>query len=96
MTATPVPLAEVTRAHIEAAARRRTPLGQDDPVAASWYVLVGGGLHYVRDLVRDVTGGQDSTPEARKALKVLGFSLFCWASPSMVERGHPWHTGQTD
>ncbi|MFI8962168.1 hypothetical protein ACIGO8_08635 [Streptomyces sp. NPDC053493] len=96
MTATPTRLAEVTREQIEDAARQRAPLTQNDPVTASWYVLVGGGLHYVRDLVRQVTGGEDSTADARKALKALGFNLFCWASPSMVEQGHPWHTGQVD
>ncbi|NBE54866.1 hypothetical protein GUY60_26250 [Streptomyces sp. YC537] len=86
----------MTREQVAAAAGARKPLHHTDGLPGSWYVLVGVTLHYVRDLVQDVTGEQPDIVEARKALHALGFPLFCRASHGMVDKGHPWHTGQAD
>ncbi len=90
-----ITLSALTREQVEAAASRRIPLHHTTGLPGSWYVLVGVTLHYVRDLVQDVTGEKPDIVEARKALHALGFPLFCWASDGMVDKGHPWHTGQT-
>ncbi|MFI8266562.1 hypothetical protein [Streptomyces sp. NPDC085665] len=87
----------LTRAAVEAAAERSTSAHSTTTMSADWYVLIGGGLYYVLDIVAEATDAprtKDPRP-ARIALDELGFPIFCLAYRELLDQGNPWRTGRT-
>ncbi|MGW5398026.1 hypothetical protein [Streptomyces sp. NPDC003952] len=84
---------EVTREQIQQAAARLVPVHSETfSKNQAWFALVGGGLHYVTDLLDAATGHRPSNVEtARLTLDTLGFPVLCLAYGSLLADGHPAH-----
>ncbi|GLV87096.1 hypothetical protein Slala03_67850 [Streptomyces lavendulae subsp. lavendulae] len=84
---------EVAREQIQQAAARLIPAHSETfSKNQAWFALVGGGLHYVTDLLDTATGHRPSNVEtARVALDTLGFPVLCLAYGSLLTDGHPAH-----
>ncbi|WEH34329.1 hypothetical protein PZB75_13770 [Streptomyces sp. AM 4-1-1] len=84
---------EVARDQIQQAAARLTPAHSETfSKNQAWFALVGGGLHYVIDLIGAATGHRPSSVEtARLALDTLGFPVLCLAYGRLLTDGHPAH-----
>ncbi|WP_327254165.1 hypothetical protein [Streptomyces sp. NBC_01244] len=84
---------EVTREQIQQAAARLVPAHSETfSKNQAWFALIGGGLHYVTDLLDAATGHRPSTVEtARLTLDRLGFPVLCLAYGSLLADGHPAH-----
>ncbi|WP_313896384.1 hypothetical protein [Streptomyces sp. YIM 98790] len=79
----------ITREQAEAAASRLTPAHSGAfNQHRDWYVLIGAGLYYVKDLITEATGTEPSDAKtARLALAELGFPVLCWAWGSFLKDG---------
>ncbi|MFJ3965191.1 hypothetical protein [Streptomyces sp. NPDC090036] len=84
---------KVAREQVQQAAARLVPAHSETfSKNQAWLALVGGGLHYVIDLLNAATGHRPSNAEtARLALDALGFPVLCLAYGSLLADGHPAH-----
>ncbi|MEU6314806.1 hypothetical protein [Streptomyces sp. NPDC047014] len=89
MTGTP----PLTRALVQQAAAQLRPAHSEEfDQHRAWYVLVGTGLYYVREILAKATGRPaPDAARSRRILDELGFPVLALGYGDLLDNGHPAH-----